>query len=242
MIGEVCCRSGTILLADPMLIFDPVRIDGIPPGQVPIGAEIIRYPEGGRRIAMVHLCVRRIEPDSRRVLGEVGVDSATVVAIDAQTYERCWQNVGPDRIGVTGTPREHRKVARLIGERFGLHHRKVNSLRSEFLEPISEELEAEITAYLQTFPEYATFPCMYFRILTNDTSDRISAAMLERLWCELELDPAQGESLLAFGSGFGDGSYPVEGFYRGDELVAVEVRFIGPEQDAILEAFPILRE
>ena len=240
-IGEVHCRSGTILLADPMLIFDPVRVEGVPAGQVPVVAELIRYPEGGVRVAMVRLCVREGEPDSRRALGEVGVDSAKVVAVDARTQEDCWKEVGPDRIGHTSGP-DHRKIARMIAKRFNLRDREVNFISSEFLEPISEELEAEITAYLQTFPEYAEFTFIYFRIRTNCTTERIADAMTERLWCGLELGSDPGERLLAITSGFGDGRYTVEGLYSGGELLAAEVRFIGPEQDAVLEAFPVLRQ
>ncbi|HVL10929.1 MAG TPA: hypothetical protein VM529_00085 [Gemmata sp.] len=38
-----------------------------------------------------------------------------------------------------------------------------------------------------------------------------------------------------------DGPYTVEGLCRGDELLALEVRFIGPDQEPLLEAFPVLR-
>ncbi len=241
-IGRVNCHSGALLLADPMLIFDAVRIEGVPPGPVPVVAEIIRYPEGGQRIAMVRLPVRAGEPDSRRVLGEVGVDSATVVALDAQTHEQHWQEVGPDRIGRASLAGEEKKVAELIGKRFGLRHRKADFLHSEFLEPISEELEAEIVAYLKTFPEYARYTFFYFRITTNNTQDRINQAMSDRAWTEVVLNAPSNGNVLAFTSGFGDGRYPVEGLYRGDELIAVEVRFIGPDQDTVLEAFPILRQ
>jgi hypothetical protein len=240
-IGELSSLSGTILLADPALIHDPVRVEGIPSGPISVLAEVIRYPEGGQRVAMVRLCVGDGEPDSRRELGSVGVDSGKVVAVDAQAFEEGWRWVGPDRIGITATG-AHQKIARLIAKRFGLHYREVNFIRSQFLESISEELEREITAYLQTFPEYAQFPFFYFRIVTNDTTERIATAMEDRLWAEVALDATRGESLLAFSSGFGDGRYPVEGLYRGEELIAIEVRFIGPEQGAILEAFPILRQ
>jgi hypothetical protein len=238
-IGEVRCRSGTLLLADPMLIFDAVRVEGVPAGRVSVIAELIRYPEGGVRVAMIQLRVREGEPDSRRELGSVGVDSAKMVVVDEQTHARCWKEVGPDRIGRASSPK-HREIAHLIGKRFGLRHRELNFIASVFREPISEELEAEITAYLQTFPEYAQYPYMYFRVETNSTADRVRDAMTDRLWCELELGP--GESLVAVTSGFGDGAYTVEGLYRGEELLAAEVRFIGPEQDAVLEAFPVLRQ
>ena len=168
------------------------------------------------------------------------MDSATVVAVDADVYEQHWKEVGSERIGQIGIP-EHRKIARLIEKRFGLKSRQVNVVVSEFEEPISEELEKEIQAYLQTFPEYAEHTFFYFRVKTMNTFERISEAMRERRWAEVVLDEVSGASLLAFSSGFGDGRYPVEGLYNSGELAGVEVEFIGPAQDKILEAFPILR-
>lgn len=47
--------------------------------------------------------------------------------------------------------------------------------------------------------------------------------------------------MFAVKTGYGDGEYHVDGLYDGDELRAVEVEFIGPQRDEILEAFPILR-
>jgi hypothetical protein len=239
-IGHVSCRSGTLLLADPSLIFDPVRVEGVPVGRVPVVAELIRYPEGGTRVAMVRLHIRDGELDSRQMLGEVGVDSAKIVVVDARTHEECWKEVGPDRIGHT-SGQNHVKIAKLIGKRFGLRHHEVNFISSEFLTPISEELEAAITSYIETLPEYAKFSYIYFRIKTNNTVDRIWAAMNGRNWAEVALGSRPDESLIAVTSGFGDGRYTVESFTRGGELLAVEVRFIGPEQEPILEAFPMLR-
>jgi hypothetical protein len=168
------------------------------------------------------------------------VDSATVIAVDRRAYEQHWQEVGPSRIGHIGTP-EHRKVARLIEKQFGLKSRKVSAVVSEFEEPISEELEAKITTYLETFPEYADFSFMYFRVKTMSTRERIQEAMRDGLWAEVVLVQPNGPSLLAVSSGFGDGSYPVEGVHSSGKLMAVEVEFIGPAQDKILKAFPILR-
>ena len=61
---------------------------------------------------------------------------------------------------------------------------------------------------------------------------------------QLQLDHAllaYGAGLLAVSSGFGDGTYTVEGLYRGGELLALEVEFIGPQQEHLLEQFPVLR-
>lgn len=240
-IGEVEIRSGTALLADPVYIYDPVKIEGIPSGRVPVVAQIIHYPEGGRHVARIGVRFRPGDVQSRQALGTIGVDSGTVVLMDAQAYDQFWKDVGPERIGRTSTPKEHRRVARLIEERFGLKSRDVDILHSEFLEPISEDLEARITAYLKTFPEYADFPFMYFRVETRNTLSRIQEAMQEGPWGEVVLDEQSGMNLLAASSGFGDGSYHVEGSYRFGELLGAEVEFIGPDQDKVLAAFLHLR-
>lgn len=94
---------------------------------------------------------------------------------------------------------------------------------------------------MQTFPEYSKFTFMYFRVKTMNTCEHIQEAMRDQFWTEVVLDEVCGASLLAFSSGFGDGRYSVEGLYHSGELVGVEIEFIGPAQDKILEAFPMLR-
>jgi len=122
-----------------------------------------------------------------------------------------------------------------------LRSREVSFCQSEFEQPISQQLEARITAYLQTFPEYAEYTFMYFRVETKNSFDRILEAVADRLWDEVILDESSGASLLVVSAGFGDGTYPVEGLCGGGELRAVEVEFIGPAQDEMLKAFPLLR-
>jgi hypothetical protein len=241
MIAELSVPSGTLLLGDPMHFYAPVRVEGIPTDTVPVRGWVIRYPEGGVRLARVGLTFRPDAPDSRRTLGEIHVDSAKVVAVDAEAHERYWQHVGPERIGHI-TLLDEGRVVRLLEKQFGLKTRVVNEIAAECEAPISEELEARIVAYLQTFSKYAEFPFMYFYIKTMNTVDRISEAMLQDgLWSEVVLDEASGARLLAFSSGFGDGTYEVEGLYHAGDLVGVEVEFIGPAQDELLEVFPILR-
>ncbi len=82
---------------------------------------------------------------------------------------------------------------------------------------------------------------IHFRVNTRNTVERLFDATQGRLWTEFVLDGASGATLLSFQSGFGDGSYPVDGLYSSEGLAAVEVEFIGPAQDEVLKAFPILR-
>lgn len=241
VLGEVYCGSGTLLIADPMALYNAIRIENVRHGPVPVLGGLFRYPEGGVRIAVLRLeFAVGGEPDAHRELGRFGVDSGNAVVIDERTQAEHWKEVGPDRVGIATSPK-HKEVAKLIGRTFGLRHRPVNEIRSEFCEPISEEREGEITGFLKTVPEYAGFPFMYFRIHTNNTIDRINQALNGKPWCQVAVGPTQRDCAVVMKAGFGDGNYAAVGHFRGDQLLAVEIRFIGPEQDALLEAFPNLR-
>ncbi len=240
-IGEIQVASGTLLMGDPRYLFDPLRIQMLPPGPFPVVAEIIEYPEGGRRIARLEIRFRPGAKDTSRVLRELAIDSAMVVLIDERDYEDDWREVGPERIGRTSTPKHHERVAELIGRRFNLLWRHVDLFHSVFEEPISEELEARIVEYVRSFKEYSDSWYLYFQITTRDTVDRIHEAMRDRYWNEVVLDEETGANLLAVKTGFGDGSYPVVGHHAAGELIGIEVEFIGPAQDRLLEAFPLLR-
>lgn len=241
VLGEVACRSSVLLIADPMSFYDPIRVEGVPPGRHSVHASMIRYPEGGERIAKIAIRFRPGQGKVRKPLGSVGVDSGMAALIDENAYQQHWKEVGPERIGRTIGPKDHCRVAKLIGDKFGLRWREVDFLSAEFAEPISEELEERITAFLQTFSEYATYTFMYFSVKTRNSMDRVYEAMRDRSFAEVVLDDRGDARLLAMTAGFGDGRYAVEGQFDDGELVAVEVEFIGPDQDEVLKAFPILR-
>jgi hypothetical protein len=241
MIGELHTNSGTILLADPMYMDIPVRIQGVPPGRCPVWGLVVRYPEGGERLAKIGLQLRPGIAQEQLPLGAIAVDSAVVVAVDEQTYQSGWREVGPARVGCLCSPAHNEQVARLIGRKFGLKSHEVNVLRSELDEPISEEMEERIIAYLQTFPFYAEHTFLYFHVETHNTFHLVQESINDRLWGEIVLDAGSGFNLLAFSSGFGDGSYTAEGFYHANQLCRVEIEFIGAGQDDLLKVSPLLR-
>src|SRR5262245_65666372 len=80
-----------------MHVYAAVRIEGVPEGRFPVLAQLIRYPQGGVRIAKIGLAFRPGTPESREQLGTIGVDSASVVAVDAGVFERHWKQIGPER-------------------------------------------------------------------------------------------------------------------------------------------------
>lgn len=242
-LGIVPVTSGRVRIADPRYILEADPIEGIPIGQYECRAQIIRYPEGGQRIARIGLFFGSPPPDARRRLTEVCVDTAKVVVADDQMVARHWKEVGPERIGRISLPGQG-QLARRIARQFGLTLRPINGSLWEFEEPIPEDLEGRIYEFLRTIPECRGFDCkeyLYFGIRTRNTYDRLVEAMRGQAWCECVVDQASGASLLAVQSGMGDGTYPVEGLYRSGQLIGLEVEFIGPAQDKVLEVFPALR-
>jgi hypothetical protein len=243
--GRLKVISGVVLMGDPMYLqnaADALRLENVPVGDHSVIAQVIHFPEGGRRVAGIELAFATTANGSFDKLGEIGVDSASVAILDAKTHEQFWKNEGPARIGVLSTP-EHQKIAKLLKKRFGLKSEPVHVVRSELVQPVSTELEAEIVAYLKTFPEYAEYTCMYFRIETRNTFDQLQDNLdSQGLWCELTLEKSNGANVLAFESGFGDGCYLVTGIRDRGQMAKVAVEFIDPTGEEILEMFPSLRQ
>jgi hypothetical protein len=239
-IGEVRVDSGRLLFADPLYFSEPVTLEGLTPARYPVQAQVLRYPEGGQRVARIGIRLRPGAAPERRKLGTIAVDSAVIVAVDELALDEHWKEVGPERVGYTYTPAHHRRVAELIRTRFGLGSKELGPLRSVLVEPISEDLEARITAYLRTLPEYADYPFMYFRVETKNSFERVMEAAKDHPWGEVVLDEISGARLLAISSGFGDGSYPAEGLFGAGELRGIEIEFIGPAHEKALEALPVL--
>jgi hypothetical protein len=220
---------------------DSLQLERLPLGDHPVFVQVIQYPEGGRRVASIEVDLALPATGSPELLGEIGVDSASVVFVDAKVHEEFWKDEGTARIGVLSTP-QHRKVAKLLQKRFGIKSEPVNPVRSELVQPVSRVLEEEIVAYLETCPEYSEYAFMFFRVETKNTREQLRDNLnAQGLWCELILDEPSGANALAIKSGFGDGSYPAYGIRGSSGLARVAVEFIGPADEKVLEAFPLLR-
>jgi len=239
-VGKLRVHSGTVLVGDPSYLPDGVELKDVPLGDHPVVAHLITYPEGGRRVAGVNLKFTSEGGGTLHKIGEVPVDSAKVAVLDASTFEQFWELEGAARLGVIATP-QHRHIAGLLKKRFQLESRDVNAFRSELVEPVSEELEAEIVAYLETFPDYAACSFMFFRVESRNTCEQLETALSSHVICEMVLDEPTGANLLAFQSGLGDGTYPVFLRQSQGQSGEVVVEFIGPDQEKVLEAFPLLR-
>ena len=63
----------------------------------PVIAEVLVNPQGGRQIARVTLKRGEADPATRKLLGEVAVDSGQLVMIERTTYQQFWMHDAPDR-------------------------------------------------------------------------------------------------------------------------------------------------
>jgi hypothetical protein len=170
------------MIGDPYVLPDVLWVEGIPPGFYDVHARTVCDRDGFQRVAGIDVIIEPAPNTEPEELGVVGVDSATVSLLDLQTYERFWQQNGPDRIGICTGP-DHEKIAAIIERQFGLKSRPISPYQSEVTEPVSIALEREILQHLKTFPEYRQLPSVYFQIVTHNTLERLVDSMsADKLW------------------------------------------------------------
>jgi hypothetical protein len=163
--------------------------------------------------------------DARRVVGQIGIDSAKMLVADKEAVAEHWADVGPDRIGVVSS-----RVELQLKKRFNLKTRCVNPIRTEIVGPVSEALEKEIVAYLPTIdPKYESLHCVVFYVQTNNTFER--ANFLVDDWAFLPIGNRPKPEMFVCTTGMGDGSYDVVVDYEGNVPRAVTVTFISLGDD-----------
>ena len=159
----------------------------------------------------------------RRKIGEIAIDSAKLVIADKLDFEESWTDVGPDRIGVISTAPDD-TVLRLLTKRFKLKTVRRHRVRTEIVEPVSAELEREITTFLEADPKYGRWPFLYFRVQTNNSFER--ANFCTAAYQLLPIGRNASPLMLVCETGHGDGSYDVEGVFDGAILKSIFIRFI----------------
>jgi hypothetical protein len=209
-VGEIEVTSGELAISD---LASPLFVSQM------------TYPNGDARVARIVIPFG-MEAGPLKTQAEIGIDSATVILCDAQVLDSEWKEVGVERIGRTSTPGHHRRVAELIRERFGFEYRLEPPFYAVFQAPISPTLEEEITRYLVTFPEYAEYPFMYFRVDTKNSQERIQDAMKDRQWAKVALNKSSQSPVWAMETGFGDGTYPIRVLEHRGTIRRIEIEFI----------------
>jgi hypothetical protein len=222
-LGRLPLRSGTLVLGDVGCVLD-LEVPNVIASAASVSVSLRQYPSGAEQIAVLRLTLG--EPTggvARRKVGEVGIDAAKLVVADKADVEEHWTETGPDRVGVVLTA-PNDTVLRMLTRRFGLKTVRVNPVRAEVVGPVSEQLAAEIEAFLRADPRYADFPFMYFHVQTNNSFDR--ANYLDQAWAFLPVGNEPEPLMFVCGTGRGDGRYEVWGEFEGETPRILTVTFI----------------
>jgi hypothetical protein len=222
-LGRLKLRSGTLVLSDPQYVPD-LEIPNIVADEVAISASLRQYPSGAQTVTALRLDLGEATGDGAgRKVGELGIDSATLVVADKADIEEHWTETGKDRIGVISTAPDD-TLLRLLTKRFKLRTVRANPIRAEVVGPVSEQLEAEIEAFLKADPKYAAFPYMHFRVETNNSFERTNLA--SKTWDFIPVGNSPEPLMFVCGTGRGDGCYDVFSEYEGDIPHALTITFI----------------
>jgi hypothetical protein len=228
-LGNLPLHSGTLTLADPQYLQSlALDVPNIAAGEVAISADLWQYPSGTATVTALSLSFGdALAANSHRRIGQVGIDSATLVVADKADIEQHWTEVGPDRIGVISTARDD-TLLRLLTKRFDFETIQVNEARAEIVGPISEAREKEVEDILKSIPRYADYPFIYFHVQTNNSFDR--ANYLNKAWDFIPVGNAPAPRMFVCGTGRGDGAYNVRGEFSGDVPCRLTIDFLEEDE------------
>lgn len=221
-LGRLKLRSRTLALGDPQYV--PGLEVPNAAAEVEISASLWRYLSGAETVTALRLRLGEATGGGpSRKVGEVGIDSAKLIVADKADIEEHWTETGKDRIGVISTAPDD-TVLRLLTKRFKLKTVRVNPVRAEVVGPVSEQLAAEIEAFLKADPKYADYPFIYFRMQTNNSFDR--ANHMNSAWEFMPVGNSPEPLMFVCETGRGDGCYDVRGQFEGDIPRVLTVSFI----------------
>ena len=227
--GTLKLRSGVLAFGDPQYV-PSLEIPNIDAEEAIFSASLWQYPSGGATVVALQIELGDLSAcDPPRVVGAVGIDSAALVVADKADISEHWTETGKDRIGVITTAPDD-KLLRELQRRFKLKTVQVNSIRAEVVGRISESLEREINAYLQSVPEYAQFPFMHFHVETNNSFDRVN--YFKEPWGFLPVGNDDLPLMFVCSTGRGDGRYDVQCQFAGDVPKIVSISFIDDDSRA----------
>jgi hypothetical protein len=222
-LGRLRIRSGTIALSDPQYV-PGLEVPNVAADQVEMLASLWRYPSGAETVTALRLRLGdRAGAGTHRKVGEVAIDSAKLIVADKADIDEHWSETGKDRIGVISTAPDD-TVLRILTKRFKLKTVRVNPVRAEVVGTMSEQLAAEIEAFLQADPKYAAYPFIYFHVQTNNSFDR--ANYMRKAWEFMPVGNGHEPLMFVCGTGRGDGCYDVLGEFVGESLRTLTVTFI----------------
>jgi hypothetical protein len=222
-LGRLKLRSGTLVLCDPQYV-PGVKIPNIVADEVEISASLWKYPSGAEMVTALRLGLgEATQAVACRKIGEVAIDSAKLVVADKLDIEEHWTDTGKDRIGVISLAPDD-TLLKLLTKRFKLKTVRVNVVRAEVVGTVSQDLEAEIEAFLKADPRYADFPYMHFCVQTNNSFDRVN--YMSSGWELMPVGNSPEPLMFVSGTGRGDGWYDVLCEFDGETPRGLIVPFI----------------
>ena len=220
--GCLKVRSGTLVLGDPQYIPD-LEVPNIAASEVAISAKLWQYPSGMETVKSLRLRLGEQTGSARRKIGQVGIDSAKLVVADKADIEEHWTEIGKDRIGLISTVRDD-TVLHLLTKRFKIKTTRADPLQAQVVGPVSEDLEAEINAFLQADRRYSNFTFSHFHVQTNNSFDR--ANFMRGAWQFMPVGNSPEPLMFVCDTGRGDGCYDVKGQFEGDIPRSLTITFI----------------
>jgi len=222
-LGSLKIRSRILSFGDPQDI-SSVEIPNIDSDEVSVSARLWQYPSGAATVIGLTINIGNSSHcDPPRKVGELGIDSATLVVADKADIDEHWTETGKDRIGVISTAPDD-TLLRKLEKRFKFKTVQINPVRAQIVGPVSANLEQEIETYLKSMPEYSQFLFMHFHIQTNNSFDR--ANYTDKPWDFMPVGNDDLPLMFVCRTGRGDGLYDINCRYSGDAPRIVSINFI----------------
>ena len=219
-LGTLNIPSGVLAFGDPQNL-PTIELRGINACEVFISGKLWQYPSGAATVIGLTIDLGNAsQGDAPRKIGELGIDSATLVIADRVDIAQHWGE-GKERIGVISTAPDDTWLRRLE-KKFKLKTVQINRVRAEIVGPVSESLEQEIRDYLDSKLRGNGY--RYFRLQTNDSFTR--AISRDKPWDFIPVGNEDIPLMFVCGTGHGDGCYEVHCRYNGDAPQQVFIDFV----------------
>lgn len=184
---------------------------------------MVRIGKGSSRILSLRIeIVNSKNSNNSRPRGTIAIDSAKVVIADREDIAKHWCDNGPRRTGVI-VFLKFPDLVQEIEKRFELRTKPRDPISAEIPGDVSGSLEKQIFGYLNSRPELQPSSKFYFHVETYSSFDRVN--LMDSFWDILPIGRDDGPLMLAYQTGYGDGTYPVTGDYTGDRLVQIRLDF-----------------
>ena len=211
-VGRLPVRSGTLEFNDPQWGGESVCVSDIPPGETRFTA-VIDDGDGGivaeLRVDLPGASPGDPEPGSPEEVGEVLIDSATLVAADAADFETGWTEQGAGRVGVFAVGvRMRAKIEREFGLTLRVsEYEKPHRRHAETVDPFPPETERAVREFIKA-EKGADYAYIHLWVEEHGSFERALEA--ESVPPSIvPMGDAPEPRMIVCSTGSSDGTYPV---------------------------------